>query len=70
MKTMEEIVLKITEKEFDDLRYALIIAMKHLDQFNNKDYRDHLLADRLEIFQKKIEEQEEKQILNSSKSDG
>jgi hypothetical protein len=54
MKVQEKII-RVSDKDLDDLHKAFVIAMKELDKYKNGS--DRLLANRLEVLLKNIERQ-------------
>ncbi|ANF52944.1 hypothetical protein A0O34_21530 [Chryseobacterium glaciei] len=52
---VEEKIIKLTDRDLDDLYKAFVIAMKELDRYEK--VADRILSNRLEVLLKKIERQ-------------
>ncbi|WP_241330075.1 hypothetical protein [Chryseobacterium arthrosphaerae] len=64
---MDVLIIKLTEGELTDVYHGLVIAMKELDLHRYGGGSDGLLADRLEVIVKKMEERSRKILTKSTK---
>ncbi|GGG97423.1 hypothetical protein [Pedobacter zeae] len=47
-------IIKLTDQEVDDLKKALVIAMKTIDETTTGKGSDMIFADRLEVLENKL----------------